>query len=177
MFGHVPRLLVNVVFKSVLYDHIVTDFGSYSKTLLSYLSEAARIAQLHTDKEQEHHAHQYNKKAKGVSLQVGDWVLLANRGEWGKKKLADQWEPTVYAVLDLNPKTHIYKISDVSGQCKVVHRNLLLDVSFFPVGDTLESSDGASEIGAYSISGGRMDSTVWRKSPLRPWHQCGFCPS
>ncbi len=72
MFGHVPRLPVDVVFKSVPRDHIVTDFGSYSKTLLSYLSEAAKIAQRHTDKEQEHHTHQYNKKAKGVSLQVGD---------------------------------------------------------------------------------------------------------
>ncbi|KAJ8389522.1 hypothetical protein AAFF_G00119120 [Aldrovandia affinis] len=127
MFGRIPRLPVDVMFKSVLHDPVVADFSSYSKTLLTYLSEAARIAQQHSTKEQEHQARQYNKKVKGVSLQVGDRVLLANKGERGKKKLADKWDPMVYTVIERNPKTHIYKISDVSGQCKVVHRNLLLD--------------------------------------------------
>ncbi|KAJ8358505.1 hypothetical protein AAFF_G00433750 [Aldrovandia affinis] len=127
MFGRIPRLPVDVMFKSVLHDPVVADFSSYSKTLLTYLSEAARIAQQRSTKEQEHQARQYNKKVKGVSLQVGDRVLLANKGERGKKKLADKWDPMVYTVIERNPKTHIYKISDVSGQCKVVHRNLLLD--------------------------------------------------
>ncbi|KAJ8389524.1 hypothetical protein AAFF_G00119140 [Aldrovandia affinis] len=85
MFGRIPRLPVDVMFKSVLHDPVVADFSSYSKTLLTYLSEAARIAQQHSTKEQEHQARQYNKKVKGVSLQVGDRVLLANKGERGKK--------------------------------------------------------------------------------------------
>ncbi|KAJ8417020.1 hypothetical protein AAFF_G00282470 [Aldrovandia affinis] len=127
MFGRIPRLPVDVMFKSVLHDPVVADFSSYSKSLLTYLSEAARIAQQRSTKEQEHQACQYNKKVKGVSLQVGDRVLLTNKGERGKKKLADKWDPMVYTVIERNPKTHIYKISDVSGQCKVVHRNLLLD--------------------------------------------------
>lgn len=154
MFSRVPKLPVDVVFKSVLHDPIVTDFSSYSETLLSYLSEAAKIAQQHTVKEQEHQACQYNKKVKGVSLYVGARVLLANKGERGKKKLADKWEPAVYTVVDMNPKTQIYKISDVSGQCKVVHRNLLLDISSLPVRDTLvsQSLDGTSDIGASSVS-------------------------
>lgn len=58
MFGRVPRLPVDVVFKSVLHDPVVTDFSGYSTTLLSYLSEAARIAQQHANKEREHQAHQ-----------------------------------------------------------------------------------------------------------------------
>ncbi|KAJ8396768.1 hypothetical protein AAFF_G00013670 [Aldrovandia affinis] len=153
MFGRIPRLPVDVMFKSVLHDPVVADFSSYSKTLLTYLSEAARIAQQRSTKEQEPQARQYDKKVKGVSLQVGDRVLLANKGERGKKKLADKWDPMVYTVIERNPKTHIYKISDVSGsgQCKVVHRNLLLDVSFFPVRDpprsqSLNSPSDASEL-------------------------------
>jgi len=72
MFGQVPGLQVDVVFKTVLHNPIVTDFSSYSKTILTYLSEASRIAQQHTTKEQVHQARQYNKKVKGVSLHVGD---------------------------------------------------------------------------------------------------------
>lgn len=154
MFGHVPRLPVDVVFKSVLHDSIVEEFSSYSKTLLSYLSEAARITQQHTTKEQEHQACQYNKKVKGVSLHVGDRVLLANKAEQGKKKLSDKWEPMVYTVVVKNPKTHIYKISDVSGQHKVVHRNLLLNVNFLPVQNPQENEllDGPSDADAFSTS-------------------------
>lgn len=37
---------------------------------------------------------------------------------WGKKKLADKWEPVDNTVVKRNPKTHIYKISDALGQCK-----------------------------------------------------------
>lgn len=93
----------------------------------------------HAAKEQEHQACQYNKKVKGVGLDVEDRVLLANKGEHGKKKLADKWEPAVYTVVESNPKMYVYKISEVSIHCKVVHRNLLLDVNFLPVQDTLES--------------------------------------
>ncbi|KAJ8395732.1 hypothetical protein AAFF_G00029690 [Aldrovandia affinis] len=68
MFGRIPRLPVDVMFKSVLHDPVVADFSSYSKTLLTYLSEAARIAQQHSTKEQEHQARQYNKKVKVLLL-------------------------------------------------------------------------------------------------------------
>lgn len=155
MFGRVPRLPVDVVFQSVLHDLTVTDFSSYSRTLLSYLSEAANIAQQHATKEQEQQARQYNKKVRGVSLHVGARVLLANKGEKGKKKLADKWEPAVYTVVEQNPKTHIYKISDASGQSKVVHRNLLLDVSFLPIQDTLENQSfvSSSEVEGTSVCG------------------------
>ncbi len=53
---------------------------------------------------------------------------------------------------------HIYKIRDVSGQYKVMHRNLLLDMSFLPVpswdplaSQSLENSSDAG--GDLSISG------------------------
>lgn len=152
MFGRVPRLPVDIVFKSVLRDPLVTDFSSYARTLLSYLAEGAKIAQQHANKAQEHQAHQYNRKAKGLALHIGDRVLLANKGERGKKKLADKWESAVYTVVETNPKSHIYKISDVAGHCKVVHRNLLLDVNFLPVQDDQETLNVSSE--ADGLSGG-----------------------
>lgn len=71
---------------------------------------------------------------------MGDRVLLGNKGERGKQKLADKWEPTVYTVVDNNPQTHIYKLEDNNGKMKAVHRNLILDISFLPV----ESASGGT---------------------------------
>ena len=62
------------------------------------------------------------------------------KGERGKKKLADKWAATVYTVIDKNPQTHIYKLEDDAGNTKVVHRNLILDISFLPI----ESAEGAT---------------------------------
>lgn len=61
----------------------------------------------------------------------------------------------MYTVVERNPKTHIYKISDASGQSKVVHRNLLLDVSFLPIQDTLENQSlvGSLEVEGSSVCG------------------------
>jgi len=70
--------------------------------------------------------------------------------------LADKWEPTTYTVIDRNPQTHVYKVTDENGQTKVVHRTLMLDVSFLPVPDQTSSEpdhtipDEASEMSSQS---------------------------
>lgn len=74
-------------------------------------------------------------------------MLLANRRERGKKKLADRWESTIYTVVGVNAETHTYRICDTtSGQEKVIHRNLLMLVNFLPVGDTCEGPDLGSSV-------------------------------
>lgn len=78
---------------------------------MSHLHEAAEIAQKHAVQEQRKHTKFYN------SSNNGDRVLIANKGERGKRKLADRWEPTVYIIVDNDTKTHIYK----KGHTKVVH--------------------------------------------------------
>ncbi|XP_016373447.1 ephrin type-B receptor 2-like [Sinocyclocheilus rhinocerous] len=133
MFGRVPRLPVDVMFKQVLRDPLVVDYSSHAKTLLSHLHEAAAIAQQHCAKEQQKQARGYNKRVKGTHLNVGDCVLIANKGERGRRKLADKWEATVYVVINRNPLTHTYVVQDENGAKRVVHRNLLLDISFLPV--------------------------------------------
>lgn len=136
MFGRIPRIPVDVMFKQVLHDPLVVDHKSYVKTLMSHLYEAARIAQRHAIHEQDRQAQGYNKRAKGSPLNIGDRVLIANKGERGKKKLADKWDPTVYTVVDRNLLTHTYKLENVEGRERVVHRNLILDISFLPVETT-----------------------------------------
>ncbi len=73
------------------------------------------------------------KKVRGTCLDIKDRVLIANKGERGKRKLADKWDPAVYSVVDRNLQTHTYKLKDEKGNVRVVHRNLMLDISFLPV--------------------------------------------
>lgn len=133
MFGRIPRLPVDVLFKPVLNDPAFADYDSYVKTLFSSLRNAVEIAQKHSLTEQQHQSSQYNKRTKGTHLSVGDRVLVANKGERGKRKLADRWEDSMYTVVEVHPDIHVYKIRNGEGQTKVVHRNLLLDVSFLPI--------------------------------------------
>uniref|UniRef100_A0A3P9PXQ3 Integrase catalytic domain-containing protein n=1 Tax=Poecilia reticulata TaxID=8081 RepID=A0A3P9PXQ3_POERE len=133
MFGRVPRLPVDIMFNHVLNDSAVVNYDSYVESLFSSLKSAVEIAQKHSLAEQRHQSHQYNKRAKGAHLSVGNRVPVANKGERGKRKLADKWEDVVYTVVKVHPEIHVYKIQDTEGHTKVVHRNLLLDVSFLPV--------------------------------------------
>lgn len=141
MFGRVPRLPVDIMFKQVLNNPGIVDYDSYAKSLLSCLKSAMEIAQKHSSTEQQHQARQYNKRVKGTYLSVGDRVLVANRGERGKRKLADKWEDGVYTVVGANPNIHVYKIQNAEGRTRVVHRNLLLEVNFLPLSRMDESQD------------------------------------
>uniref|UniRef100_A0A8C5M8Z4 Gypsy retrotransposon integrase-like protein 1 n=1 Tax=Leptobrachium leishanense TaxID=445787 RepID=A0A8C5M8Z4_9ANUR len=133
MFGRIPKLPIDVMFGQVSHDPVIVDYSSYATSLMTYLHEATQIAQKHTEKQQAKQAKCYNRKIKGTNLNIGDRVLLANKSERGKRKLADKWDPTVYTVQDLNLQTNIYKLIDEEGKSKVVHRNLMLDISFLPV--------------------------------------------
>ena len=147
MFGRIPRLPVDVLFRSVLQDSTVASYDKYVACLAEDLKEAMVIAQDHAAKEQGRHVQLYNRRVKGSNIGVGDRVLLANKKERGKKKLADRWESTIYAVVDMNAETHTYRIRDtVTGKEKVVHRNLLLLANFFPVGDGSDMSDVTSSV-------------------------------
>ncbi|KAG1950295.1 interleukin-1 receptor accessory protein-like 1-A [Pimephales promelas] len=141
MFGRVPRLPVDILFKRVLNDPGIIDYDSYAKSLLSCLRSAMEIAQKHSSTQQQHQARQYNKRARGAYLSAGDRVLVANKGERGKRKLVDKWEDGVYTVVGANPNIHVYKIQDAEGHTRVVHRNLLLEVNFLPFSAMDESQD------------------------------------
>ncbi|XP_027874875.1 uncharacterized protein LOC114145478 [Xiphophorus couchianus] len=131
MFGRIPRLPIDVVFQHALSNSPVVDHHEFVSRLKHDLSVAARIAQQNSSSEQAHQAMYYNRKAKGSPLDVGDRVLVANRGERGKRKIADKWESTVYEVVSVKPDINVYCIKDpVTSRTKVLHRNLLLPVNF-----------------------------------------------
>ena len=67
---------------------------------------------------------------------VGDKVLLRHTAFKGKHKIWDQWENTIYEVIE-QPlgKLPVLKIQSVEGDDneKVVHRNLLLPLFSDPL--------------------------------------------
>lgn len=121
MFGRVPRLPVDLMFRNVLQDGTVCDYDTYVKSLVSDLRTAMLQAQKNSSAEQKHQSDQYNKKIKGLPLSVGDHVLVANKGLRGKRKIADKWEPVVHSVVASKPALHIYRITDREGNERVVH--------------------------------------------------------
>lgn len=134
MFGRTPRLPVDVLFESAILDEGIVDVSKYVQSLGRDLREAMSLAQLNARQQQHKQAEHYNRKCKGHSLELGDRVLLANKGEKGKRKLADRWESTVYIVVDKNCSLNTYKIRHpVEGRVKTVHRNLLMPVNFLPL--------------------------------------------
>ena len=147
MFGRVPRLPIDVMFRSVIHDSSVSGYDRYVESLVSDLKEAMVVAQEHVTKEQHRHALLYNRKVKGSFIDKGEQVLLANKKEKGKRKLADKWDSTIYTVLDVNHETHTYKITDnVSGRVKIVHRNLIMPVNFLPI----ELNDSSDEVSTHA---------------------------
>uniref|UniRef100_A0A669EIA0 Gypsy retrotransposon integrase-like protein 1 n=1 Tax=Oreochromis niloticus TaxID=8128 RepID=A0A669EIA0_ORENI len=151
MFGRVPRLPVDLMFRDVLHDDTICDYDTYVKSLMNDLRSAMLQAQEHSTMEQRHQSDQYNRKVKGLPLSLGDQVLLANKGVRGKRKLSDKWEPVVYTVVDLDPALHICRIRDREGHERVVHRNLLLQVNFLPLDTTL--NDDAAHPAVSVVSG------------------------
>ncbi|KAI3371075.1 hypothetical protein L3Q82_023710, partial [Scortum barcoo] len=131
MFGRIPRLPIDIMFHHVLENDSIVSHHEFVSHLRRDLSEAAQIARQHSYGEQNCHAKIYNRKVNGVPLMVGDRVLLANRGEKGKKKVADRWDSTPFDVVSVKPEINVYRIRDaVTGREKVVHRNMLLPVDF-----------------------------------------------
>ena len=93
---------------------------------------------------QERNKWQYDHKVRYAKLKIGDKVLLKCTTFKGKHKIQDQWENTIYKVIE-QPlgKLPVFKIQSMEGddKVKVVHRNLLLPLFSDPSDPTNESDN------------------------------------
>lgn len=173
MFGRVPRLPVDIMFGSALRNDDVQTYDEYVDTLQRDLREAIRIAQGNTTGAQRRQAKEYNKKSKGVVLEVGDRVLLVNKKEKGQRKLADVWDSVVHVGTWKDPTLHIYRVEDpATRKSTVVHRNFLLPVNFLPlekpeVESTMFSTVSEEEISETKDQGHRSLLSSERESRSR----------
>ncbi|KAK3565922.1 hypothetical protein QTP86_021437, partial [Hemibagrus guttatus] len=72
------------------------------------------------------------RKVQGLNINIGDQVLLANKTERGKKKVADRWESTVHTIVDCKPDIHIYKIFSSNHRSGKGCSSKPVDVGEFP---------------------------------------------
>lgn len=107
MFGRIPRLPVDVMFGSAFRDKDVQTYDEYVKAIQKDLRQAVHIANGNITDAQRKQTQQYNKRAKGALLEVGDCVLLANKKEREKGKLADVWNSAVHVVTWKDPSLPI----------------------------------------------------------------------
>ncbi len=157
MYGRTPRLPVDLMFESVLLNGETVDIDKYVQSLRRDLCEAMKLAQSHSEKQQRRQAEMYNKRSKGQPVDIGQRVLLANKGERGKKKLADRWESTVYVVIDKNSLFNTYKLKSPSGVVKTVHRNLIMPVDFLPLSDTDAVEEQLSSLSDDDLEGSSFE--------------------
>ncbi|KAG1930485.1 interleukin-1 receptor accessory protein-like 1-A [Pimephales promelas] len=97
-FGRILRLPIDITFQHVLCDEKVVSHHEFVTALKRDLSAAGEMARRHSPKEQNRRAVLCDRRVRGSSLQVGDRVLLANRGEKGKRKVSDEWDSVLYEV-------------------------------------------------------------------------------
>lgn len=151
MYGRIPRLPIN--FKTVLLDGDTVDMASYVTSLGRDLGEAMTLAQSNSESQQCRWTEMYNRRTKEQPVAVGDRVLLANKGERDKKKLADKWEGMIYTVVHMHNTTHTVKIRSPKGSVKTVLRNLIMSVNFLPFPDDDDEEHMLFSGGSASVAG------------------------
>lgn len=130
------------MFDSVLLDDQVVDYDQYVQSFRDDLAQAMKLAQCSASKQQQKQANLYIKKLKGAPVNIGNRVLLANKGKRGKRKTADRWESHIYIVTGMNDEVHTFRIRNcVTGTEKVVHRNLIMPVNFLPLRKDMSDDD------------------------------------
>ena len=149
MFGRQPRLPID--FELGLPIDVLGDNCSktrYVQKLKQRLNYAYKKAKEMSQKQAQKYKLSYDKKVKGIQLQIDDLVLVKRVAWKGRHKIQNKWEPEEYVVLDQpNKSVPVYRVKPVSnGKERVLHRNMLLplkycQIKFVPENDSdIESS-------------------------------------
>ncbi len=134
MYGRHPRLPVDLLF-GLSSAKEPCEYSEYVQTLRECLTyaygEANKMSRHAKDLQKKH----YDKKVKSSVLETGDRVMVKLCYVEGKHKLADRWEPRPYIVVKKQPGIPVYVVRSEDGDReRVIHRNLLAQCMFFPVG-------------------------------------------
>ncbi|KAJ8012613.1 hypothetical protein DPEC_G00044680 [Dallia pectoralis] len=111
LYGRNPHLPVDLIFGLVEPRDGVTPKG-YANQWAARMVEAYKIAEGNSRKASARGKAQYDRKARGVILKVGDRVLVRNLGErGGPGKLRSYWEKVVYEVKGQVSDNPVYVVS------------------------------------------------------------------
>ena len=124
MFGRSPRLAVDIF----LGNPEPEGMNSTASNIRANLEVAYRIASEAANNARVRQANNYNKKVRGDTIDVGDFVLVRNVGLKGRQKLADKWKNQLHIVTKQpNPDIPVFVVRPEDGAAeRVLHRNMLL---------------------------------------------------
>ena len=163
MFGHQPRLPVDLLFPTVRGDENSRTTDEYVTSLYDTLKSALALARDTTILEAQRQKWHYNHKARAVELHLGDKVLVkldAFRGQW--QKLKNRWGDTLYTVVKrLADRIPVYEVeNDKNKKRQVLHQARLLLWLAKPEGEPCR-------INHISIKSGLIGAEL-----VTPLHQC-----
>ena len=119
MFCGAPRLTGGFLFQMELSDDVVVDHTEFVSRLKKDMREAVQIADRKSRLDMQGST---IVQSRVRHLPFGDRMLVVNRGERGRRKVAAKWESTMYEAV-----------------AAVVHQHLLPSVNFLPIDDGQDS--------------------------------------
>ena len=125
MFGHRPRLPVNLLFLTVRWDENSRTTDKYIMSLYDKLKSALASARDTALLEAQRQKPLYDRRAGAVELYLGDKVLVkldAFRGQW--RKLKNWWGDALYTVVKcMADGIPAYEVENyVNKKRQVLHR-------------------------------------------------------
>ena len=150
MFGHRPRLPVDLLFPTVRRDENSRTTDEYVMSLYNKLKSALASARDAALLEAQRQKRLYDRKARAVELHPGDKVLVkldAFRGQ--QRKLKNRWGDALYTVVKcMADRIPAYEVeNDANKKRQVLHRAKLLLWLAEPEGEPLRMNRMSIESG------------------------------
>nr|XP_014349520.1 PREDICTED: uncharacterized protein K02A2.6-like [Latimeria chalumnae] len=188
MSGRHPRLPVDLALGLPHMEEGVSEYEDYVQQFQDRLAKAYKRATDLSTKAKQKQKYFYDCKAREAPLALGDWVLVANKGQRGKQKLRDKWERAPHVVIKKQGELPVYVVCPETGAGeRVLHRNLLTPCMFLPIEGIVNyesedkvalepgqeiDSDSLSDIGDVGedseLSVSEQDSWVETRERVRP---------
>ena len=134
MFGRVPRIPVDIEYGVTQPQMVEKGRQNYARKLRARLNWAFKVAKEVNDKESERQKRYYDKRMRCQKLEIGDLVLVQQKGSSGNYKIDDKWERNPFRVEEqlLNAKGKlmpVFKLLEIvqtgTPRRKTLHRNML----------------------------------------------------
>ena len=133
MYGRQPLLPIDIEFGVLTPDVTVVATQKYVQMLKHQLEWAYNKAREVSTKEAERSKRRYDWKVRCSKLDIGDIVMVRQKGFTRKYKVVARWEKDYYEVISQKPSAipvFVIKSLGKNGREKTLHRNMLYPLSF-----------------------------------------------
>ena len=133
MYGRQPLLPIDIGFEVFTPDVTGVATQKYVQMLKHRLEWAYNKAREVSFKEAKRSKRRYDQKVRCSKLDVGDIVMVRQKGFTGKHKVVDRWEKDYYEVIFQKPKgipVFVIRSLGKDKRERTLHKNILYPLSF-----------------------------------------------